>query len=142
MSNKRFLGISATVAAAGFLWTRAASSEGSLRAVFGYAIAGTLSGFLLTLIAREFAYVQFTRQTAVDSSGIGFLILTPLIAMLLDESADPSNSSSVVLAAAATGAAALSGAVWAVVKLAGQAFGEWTGQLSMPGKQLRSGRSQ
>ena len=136
MSKARLVGIAMIVPAAWFLWARAATTEGSLQGVLAYAIAGALSGLLLTWIAREFAYVKFSRQSAVDSSVIGFLILTPLIAMLIDDNPDPSNSSSVVLAVAAAGAAALSGSVWAVVKLAGEAFGEWGERHSVPGNQL------
>ena len=111
--------------AAGLLWARAASMEGSIAAVAEYAIAGTLAGLLLTWIGREFALLDFTRRMAGASAIIGFLFLTPLIAMLIDESSDPSNTSSIVLALAAAGAAALAGAMWSVLKLAGEAFGEW-----------------
>jgi len=51
------------------------------------------------------------------SAIVGFLFLTPIVSMLIDESTDPSNTSSVVLAVAAAGAAALAGATWRVLRL-------------------------
>ena len=122
MSKGRLVGIAVTIPAAGLLWARAASLEGSIAGVFAYTIAGTLSGFVVTWIAREFALLDFTRRIAGASALIGLLFLTPIIAMLIDESTDPSNTSSVVLALAAAGAAALAGAIWSVLRLAGQAF--------------------
>lgn len=124
MSKARQLGTAAIFPVAGLLWARAASIEGSIAGVAVYAIAGTLSGFALTWVAREFALLDFTRRLAGRSAVAGFLILTPLISMLIDESADPSNTSSIVLAFAAAGAAAFGGTLWSVLKLAGEAFGD------------------
>lgn len=125
MSKARLVRIALIMPAAGLLWARAASMEGSIAAVFEYAIAGTIAGFLLTWIGREFALLDFTQRMAGASATIGFLFLTPLIAMLIDESSDPSNTSSIVLAFAAAGTAALAGAMWSVLRLAGEAFEEW-----------------
>lgn len=125
MSKARLVGMVMILPAAGLLWVRAASLEGSIAGVLFYAIAGTLSGLCLTWIASEFALLDFTRRRAGASTLIGFLFLTPLISMLIDESADPSNTSSIVLGLAAAGAAALAGALWSVLKLAGEAFDEW-----------------
>lgn len=122
MSKAQKLGTAAIFPVAGFLWARAASMEGSLAGVVAYAIAGTLSGFALTWVAREFALLDFTRRLAYASAVAGFLFLTPLISMLIDESADPSNTSSIVLAFAAAGAAAFGGVLWSVLRLAGEAF--------------------
>lgn len=125
MSKARIVGLAMIVPTAGFLWARAASMEGSIKGVLFYAIAGALSGFILTWIAREFALLDFTRRMAGASVVLGLLFLTPLISMLIDESADPSNTSSIVLALAAAGAAALGGALWSVLRLASEAFDEW-----------------
>jgi hypothetical protein len=125
MSKARMIGVAMVVPVSGFLWARAASREGSIAGVLFYAIAGTLSGLALTWIAREFALLDCTRRIASTSATLGFLFLTPLISMLIDESADPSNTSSIVLAFAAAGAAALVGALWSVLRLAGEAFDEW-----------------
>ena len=128
MSKARLVRMAMIMPAAGLLWARAASMEGSIAGVLEYAIAGTLSGFILLWIAREFALLDFTRRMAGASVVIGFLFLTPLISMLIDESADLSNTSSIVLALAAAGAAALAGAMWSVLRLAGEAFDEWHDQ--------------
>ena len=125
MSKARLVGTATIIPAAGFLWARAAWMEGSIKGVLFYAIAGALSGVILTWIAREFALLGFTRRMAGASVVLGFLFVTPLISMLIDESADPSNSSSIVLALAAAGAAALGGALWSVLRLASEAFDEW-----------------
>ena len=125
MSKARPVEIAIIMPVAGFVWARAASMEGNIAGVVIYAIAGTISGFVLTWIAREFALLDFTRRMASVSAVLGFLFLTPIISMLIDESTDPSNTSSVVLAVAAAGTAALAGATWRVLRLAGEAFDEW-----------------
>ena len=133
MSKARLVDVAIIMPPSGFLWARAASMEGSITGVLIYAVAGTLSGFVLTWIAREFALLDFTRRMAGASAIVGFLFLTPIISMLIDESTDPSNTSSVVLAVAAAGAAALTGATFRVLTLAGEAFDEWRDEASLSG---------
>ena len=131
MSKARLVEIASIMPVSGFLWARAASMDGSITGVLIYATAGTLSGFALTWITREFALLDFTRRMAGASATVGFLFLTPIISMLIDESTDPSNTSSVVLAVAAAGASALAGATWRVLRLAGEAFDEWRDETSL-----------
>lgn len=124
MSKKRLIQVAIVAGLAVFLWSRAISREGAPE-VFGYAIAGTLSGIALGWIVWSFATVTFTRKTAVDSLLVGFFIFTPLIAMLLAPSTTPLDSSAVVLATTAGCVAAMAGAIWGVSHLAHDAFASW-----------------
>ena len=68
MSKARPVEIAIIMPVAGFVWARAASMEGNVAGVVIYAIAGTMSGFVLTWIAREFALLDFTRRMASVSA--------------------------------------------------------------------------
>lgn len=125
MSNKRRLEIALLTVFAVFLWTRSVSREGSVAAVLGFAIAGTLSGLALTWIGWSFASAAYTYKTAIVSACVGFFIFTPLIALLLSGNANPQDSSAVVLATAAGCVAAMGGVVWGVMHLARDAFADW-----------------
>jgi hypothetical protein len=125
MSRKfrtRFL---ASVLVAGVLWVRVAPVEGGIKAILEYSLAGSLTGLSLAWIARTFASLSFTGRTARRSAGLGFLILTPLIAMLLADNGYKADSSVVVLAVAAAATAAMWGAIWGIMHLARDAFVEW-----------------
>lgn len=124
MSKKRLVQIAVVAGVAVLLWARAITRQGA-QDVFGYAIAGTLSGIALGWIVWSFATVTFTRKTAVDSLLVGFFIFTPLIAMLLAPSRTPLDSSAVVLATTAGCVAAMAGAIWGVSHLAHDAFASW-----------------
>lgn len=125
MLKSGWIRVAVLVPAAGFLWARGARTEGGVGPMLSYALPATLAGVAIAWIAREFAFLSFGRRTAATGAAIGFLILTPLLAILLDDNADPSNSSAVVLAISAGAAAAMGGAVWAVMRLAADAFAEW-----------------
>jgi hypothetical protein len=115
----------ASIPIAAFLWARATAVAGSPATIARYGIAGAIAGFGLMYIGREFASLPFSRYLSAWSAVFGFAILTPIIAMLFQNSTDPTDSSKVVVAAAAAGAAALAGASWGVISLAGDAFSEW-----------------
>ena len=132
MSKAWRLGFAATISAGVLLWSRASTVNGSFFSVLGYGIAGMISGFLLFYIAREFASLRFDRKLALESVAFGFLVFTPLIAMLLGNSTDATSSSIVVIAVASAGTAALAGSVWGVVKLADEAFSEWRHDRQLP----------
>lgn len=131
MSKKRSIQLAVLVGLAGFLWARAISREGAPE-VFGYAIAGTLSGIALGWIVWSFATITFTRKTAAGSLLVGFFIFTPLIAMLLAPSRTSLDSSAVVLATTAGCVAAMAGAIWGVSHLAHDAFASWRNERKTP----------
>ena len=137
MSKLKWFHIAAVVLTL-FLWERSASIEGGILPVLKYSVAGTLTGLGLIWIGRAFASLPFRPKTALLSAGLGLFLCTPVIALLIGPSTDTSNSSAVVLALTSAAAAAMAGALWGVVTLAGDAFGEWrhergTGQLTLGG---------
>ena len=138
MSKAKWIRVAAVVLTV-YLWVRSASIEGGFLPVLRYSIAGTLTGLGLVWIGRAFASRPFRPGTALLSAGIGFFICTPVIAMLLGPSTDSSRSSEVVLALTAAAAAAMAGALWGVLTLAGDAFGEWKGERSTGTRQLTLG---
>ncbi|HXV16834.1 MAG TPA: hypothetical protein VD758_08645 [Gemmatimonadaceae bacterium] len=137
MSKLKWFHVAAVVLTL-FLWERSASIEGGILPVLKYSVAGTLAGLGLVWIGRAFASLPFRPKTALLSAAFGLFLCTPVIALLIGPSTDTSNSAAVVLALTSAAAAAMAGALWGVVTLAGDAFGEWrhersTGQLTLGG---------
>lgn len=125
MSRASWIRTGVMVPAGAVLWARSASIENGIGQVLGYVVAGTLVGLALTWIARAFASVEFNSRTAVFGAAFGVLIFTPVMAMLLDDNIDASGSSIIVLAISAAAAAAMAGALWGILNLAGEALSEW-----------------
>jgi predicted membrane protein len=109
---------------AAVLWIKAAVSRDSLVEVTRYSFAGAFGGFALHWIFQRFASLVPTAESARRSAMIGFLILTPVAAILLD-SQGSQPSSVMVLALTVAAAAAMAGALWSIVLLAHDAFTEW-----------------
>jgi hypothetical protein len=142
MSRAVWIRLAVMVPVTGFLWAAAAMSEGSIPQVLRFALAGTVAGLGLAWIGWTFASRPFTRRAAWVSASTGLLILTPVIAMLIDDSIEAASSSSVVLALSAAAAAAMGGASWAVMSLAGDAFDEWRREKSSEFRLLALGEAQ
>jgi hypothetical protein len=124
MSRKEWIPLAVIVPPAGLLWAWSASVKGSIGDVFSYAIAGAATGVLLGTTARAFASAPVNGASLGLSGALGFAILTPLLAALMNNATDVVITS-VVLLVATISIATIAGALWSIIDQMGQAFNEW-----------------
>jgi len=113
----------AVAAAAVIMWMWAISVRNGIAYVLLYSMAGAATGIVVGTTARAFASSKVTKASTITGGILGFLILTPILAMLL--TGGGSTGPFVILLLSAASLAAIAGAVWGVLDRMTEAYTEW-----------------